>query len=321
MITADLATSDPAAVHQCLIYHDDAEFLAGTVPYLRGAVLSGGPVLAVLGGANRQLAAQALGAGIAAAVHWGDPGVWYRYPTQSLRRAREFTDRHGAGTKQICLLGEPVWSGRSAAEWSEWTRYEAIINVAFPGSPVVCAYDARSVGEETLAAAAHTHPVNLMSSARRPNPAYVDPADFLRRCGATALGAPPSHASVLSFTGDLRAIRLFIGSAAERTGIEPDRIADLVLAVNEAATNAIEHGGGRGALRSWAAPAELICEVTSLEGQIDDPFAGHLPPDPHSPRGRGLWLIRELVDLVEIRNGPTGGVTVRMHLFHPAEPG
>ena len=48
-------------------------------------------------------------------------------------------------------------------------------------------------------------------------------------------------------------------------------------------------------------------------GALDDPLPGYIPPEPESPRGYGLWISRQLCDLVELR--AEGGVLrVRLHL-------
>lgn len=310
---AAAAMNRSGAAHHSLIYHSPEEFLAAGVPFLRDGIAVGAPVVAVLGGENRRLAAAALGDD-AAAVEWADPADWYQHPTQALRRARDFTARQGDRAGQVRLLGEPMWTGHSPLERNEWARYEALVNVAFPDTPGVCAYDARAVDGATLTAVAHTHPSDLMGTTVRRNPDYVDPVAYVRRCDAQPLPAPPSDAAEVVFSEELRAVRRCASAAATDAHIEPDRAADLVVAVNEAATNAIEHGGGRGALRAWTTPAELVCEITNPTGRITDPFSGHLPPDPLGDRGRGLWLIRQLTDLTEIRSDQHG-VTVRMRLF------
>lgn len=301
------------AAHHSLIYQSPEEFLAAAVPFLRDGIAMDAPVVAILAEENRRLAADALGDD-AGAVEWADAADWYRYPTQALRCARDFTARQGDRAGQVRLLGELVWAERSALERTEWARYEALVNVAFPDTPAVCAYDARAVDEVTLASVAQTHPSELLGTTVRPNPDYVDPADYVRRCDAQPLSAPPSDAAHVFFSEELRAVRHCATAVATDARVESDRAADLVVAVNEAATNAVEHGGGRGTLRAWTTPAELVCEITNPTGHIADPFPGHLPPDPLADRGRGLWLIRQLTDLTEIRSDPHG-VTVRMSLF------
>lgn len=114
-------------------------------------------------------------------------------------------------------------------------------------------------------------------------------------------------------TGLARA-RELIASEAERANLSSGRSVDLVIAVNELATNSVRHGGGRGKLRIWREDDALMVEVKD-RGQIDDPLAGRRRPAPHARRGRGLWMVNQLCDLVQIRSGPEGtDVRLRMSL-------
>lgn len=105
--------------------------------------------------------------------------------------------------------------------------------------------------------------------------------------------------------GDLAAVRHFTTEQVVATNVATERRDDIVLAVSEAATNAIEHGGGRGPVRFWIDEAYLVIEVNSPSGVDVDPTAGLRMPDPGAARGRGLWRIRQLTDGLEI------------HLRHP----
>jgi anti-sigma regulatory factor (Ser/Thr protein kinase) len=85
-----------------------------------------------------------------------------------------------------------------------------------------------------------------------------------------------------------------------------------VLAVHELATNSVRHGGGRGTCRLWRDGAALVCEVSD-RGWITDPQAGRRRPAADQPGGRGLWLVHQLCDAVELRTSPSGTVVrVRM---------
>jgi len=86
----------------------------------------------------------------------------------------------------------------------------------------------------------------------------------------------------------------------------------LLLAVNEAATNALMHGDGRFEVRIWRDGASVISEVSS-GGWFEDPLAGRLRPPKNAVSGRGLWLINQLCDMVELRSAEPATV-VRMHM-------
>jgi anti-sigma regulatory factor (Ser/Thr protein kinase) len=120
------------------------------------------------------------------------------------------------------------------------------------------------------------------------------------------LPASPSGARELSFAGEqLGALRqaLTRWAGEERLGAAPTE--ELVLAVNELATNSIRYGGGRGRLLLWRDSGALVCEVQD-EGHIQDPLTGRSPPAPNQHRGRGLWLVHQLCDHVQIHSTPAG---------------
>jgi anti-sigma regulatory factor (Ser/Thr protein kinase) len=99
---------------------------------------------------------------------------------------------------------------------------------------------------------------------------------------------------------------------AYAAGLAEPRIADLVLAVDELATNTLRYANGKGILRAWREDAALLCEVAD-GGHIADPLAGRELPPPDELGGRGLWLVNQLCDLVQLRSGP-GHSVVRVSM-------
>src|SRR5581483_5509659 len=94
--------------------------------------------------------------------------------------------------------------------------------------------------------------------------------------------------------------------------LDPERRADLVFAVNEAASNAVRHGDGSARARVWRDDGDVVGEISTTT-TIDDPLAGRRTPDPADGGGRGLRLINQVCDLVEVRSGAEGA-SVRMHV-------
>jgi anti-sigma regulatory factor (Ser/Thr protein kinase) len=98
-----------------------------------------------------------------------------------------------------------------------------------------------------------------------------------------------------------------VTEAASVAGLNPDRVAHLTLAVNEAATNAIQHATGSALVVISEARDYLIVEVTDDGPGIPASVSSQGPqPGPGAMNGRGLWLIRKLCDQVEIRTGRAG---------------
>ena len=93
-------------------------------------------------------------------------------------------------------------------------------------------------------------------------------------------------------------------------GVDPGVVDDVLLALDEAVSNAIRHGsrGGRPVRVALALRRGWI-EMT-VQDHGPTPLLPRLPADPPEPLalgGRGLWLILQLVD--EVRLGRVGGGT------------
>lgn len=128
--------------------------------------------------------------------------------------------------------------------------------------------------------------------------------------GSLPLTSPPANARTIGYRDDLAAVRRFTAVQAQRAGLRPARVTDLVIAVNELAANTVAHTAGPGTLTIWSTPSEIICQVSDT-GHITDPLAGTRPGLPGSHIG--LWVVRQICDLVEIQTSPAG-TTIRLHM-------
>ena len=115
---------------------------------------------------------------------------------------------------------------------------------------------------------------------------------------------------------DLHDLRVLVSTQAARAGATAGQVAGLVVVANELATNAVMHGGGWGRLRLWRGTENLVCEVVDSGPGLGDPmFAGAARPSTQAASGRGLWLVRNIADRVEIDSGSGGtAVAARMAL-------
>ena len=296
--------------HEAVFYSGDADYLAGMLPDIRGALGAGGRVLAAVADDKAELLRAALG-GDAELVTFVDMAELGRNPARIIPAWRDFLQERADGP--TVGIGEPVWPGRTPAELVECRRHESLLNLAFDGGAewrLLCPYDARALDPAVLADARHNHPYVTESGASRQSGEYVTTAAMLAWDGP--LPAPAAEAAVLEFTPDhLHAIRDFISGRA--AGVLPrGRASDLVLAVNELATNTIRHGGGRGLVRTWSDNGTLFVEVAD-GGYIEDPLAGRERPPDLTDGGRGLWLVNHLCDLVQVRSSMAGSI-VRLHM-------
>ncbi|MEU4328399.1 sensor histidine kinase [Nonomuraea dietziae] len=313
-ITPDARTPSAGLIHHALIYGSDQEFLSATVPFCLDGLAAGDRVLAVTTAANIDLLTGALDTA-AAEVDFVEAGNWYHAPGRTLAAYGHYVDDHKRRHPRVRVIGEPLWHGRSPAQQAEWTRYESVINAAFATSPawIVCPYDERALPEQIVSDARRTHPDLMSGPAWQASPAYTDPAAFAYATDHLPLSpAPAGTAPDFGFDADLHRMRQRLASLATGLGLGADQTDRLVLAVNEVATNAVEHGGGHGRIRMWIDGDVVVCDVTD-PGHLDTPIPGYLPPDPAAPRGHGLWVVRQLCELLEIRTG-LPGTQIRLHL-------
>ncbi|WP_017572978.1 ATP-binding protein [Nocardiopsis halotolerans] len=114
-----------------------------------------------------------------------------------------------------------------------------------------------------------------------------------------------------------------LGTLLDRAGVCGNCVDDILLAVSEACANAIDHGGPAHAYRVEAEMGERWCELRiSHTGKAPDPTAlaerfttDHTPlPDPDAESGRGILLMRYLMDEVAFEGEPRTTVLLRKRL-------
>jgi anti-sigma regulatory factor (Ser/Thr protein kinase) len=301
--------------HEAFFYADDDEFFAGMLDFIRDGIAAEEPTLVVLDAAKNRVLEGELGAG-GSAVMFADMAAVGANPARIIPAWQDFTARHGPGGRRLRGIGEPIWAARTPAELSECHRHEALLNVAFAGDALdfwlLCPYDASALDEEVLDEARRNHPY-LQVDGRRSRSASYPGADALAAPFTARLPeAPPGSPSRSFATGDLHDMRAFVAVRAAAAGLQPDQVADFVLAVHEMVANSIRHGQGGGRLTLWSDADVVVCEVED-RGHVVDPLADRTCADSLAEGGRGLWLANQLCDLVQLRGTPTGTV-VRVHL-------
>lgn len=95
--------------------------------------------------------------------------------------------------------------------------------------------------------------------------------------------------------------------------VAPEDVRDITLACSEACANAVEHPGGSG---RPAFELDARREDNELLLAVRD-FGAWTPADEASLRGRGLGMIREIMDDVEITSGREGTEIVMRRLLRP----
>ncbi len=110
---------------------------------------------------------------------------------------------------------------------------------------------------------------------------------------------------------DLPAVRDHAAARARRRGMTEDCVGNVLLAVNEVATNAVTHGSGRARMRLWDHHESLVVEIHDTGHWVPRTTPGIVPPRVHATSGMGLWVSRMLSDDIRFDTGPRG-TTVTM---------
>lgn len=308
---------DHKLVHQAFEYSSREGFVAAMAPFMRDGLERGDRLFAATSGANIAALREELG-DVAAAIDFRDADEWYRQPYRTLYAYSRYVDEHADGSGRVVrVIGEPVWHGRSPAATREWARYESALNVAFASSPawIVCPYDTTALPEEILAHARLTHPEVLAGGHARPSGDFLPPQHFFAALFAAEEAGPPVGAARLELAeDDFTSVRSFVAAEAARAGLGPERVDDLVLAVNELVTNGARHGSHPVSVSIWRDDNELVCEVEDAGLGLPDPLIGCSPPPPTSVSGRGLWIVRQICDSLDVLPSPMGGVALRARL-------
>ncbi|HEY2273770.1 MAG TPA: anti-sigma factor RsbA family regulatory protein [Jatrophihabitantaceae bacterium] len=232
-----------------------------------------------------------------------DMSVAGRNPARLLPALRHFLDDHPG--RQLACISEPVKAEVPSAVLREVELHELLI-----GLPVlhtwnfrlICAYDTEALPGPV---------VDMMADAHADH--STDPLSKVERARAEPLPPRPMHSEELGVDmTTLGALRGFIQGRAQRAGLDEERVDDLVYAVNEVVTNSICHGEGRARVSFWTEDSSVICEVRD-RGFIRDPLAGRVAPRSDRQSGRGLWLVNQLCDLVQLRSSPAG-TTLRLYI-------
>ncbi|WP_298459239.1 sensor histidine kinase [uncultured Cellulomonas sp.] len=319
-MTPTAPTLSPGAAyrHEAVLFDGTDEFLQRAVPFVRDGVGGGESVFAALVDARWGPLREALG-DAADRVHRVDMPALARNPARIFPALRDLVVRNAAERRPVRGIGELTYPGRRSPEVAECQVHESLLNVAVPPQTplwLLCPYDVSVLDGPLLDDVHCAHPaVTHPDGSPVPHGPHATPCHGPEHAGDLwRRPLPPADPAAQALTfhrGDLGRIRAVVRGWATASGLSRDRTQDLTLAVNELAANSLDHGGGRGVLRLWTDPGALVCEVADT-GRLDDVMVGRVAPVDGQVRGRGVWMVNQLCDLVQIRS-TAGGTVVRVH--------
>jgi hypothetical protein len=244
--------------HDALLYRDPGHLRAVTGEFARAGAAAEEPLLAVLPSPTLAVVSDVLeSSGVVLEVL--DAGEAGRNPNRLIPTVLQWlADRPDRSR----ILSESIWPGRDEVEMAECLRHEALVNHALGSEPVslLCPFDAAHLDGEILAGAEMTHPRVIDETGLRPSVLFGDPL-VLARGENWPQREPVAPVCELSFDGDLWALRRRLEQVELLAELPPQRREDLVLAVNEAASNAVRHGDGTCRARIWRDGGRIVCEI------------------------------------------------------------
>ncbi|WP_250032766.1 sensor histidine kinase [Paractinoplanes maris] len=309
--------------HTALIIDSDNELLNTLLPELRRSAGRYDEVLLVIGRDTRTMLAEHLG-DLGGALHWRDPSAFYQrlgFAYEGFRRY--LAEQHAAGHR-VHVIAEPdlaggVDAGMHADRAAAYLAYEAVCNDTYApyDAAVTCIWNQRHHLTGVLDGVRATHRYLLTTAGRVPSPTYQGPERYLAGRQDLSLQPAPAdvdHEVVLTEVADLSRLRAVLYPWADQHHFAGESADDLVTATVEVAANGLRHGAAPVHVRAWHGQDTLIVQCDDSAGRPIPATAGYRRPQPAgaAPGGRGLWLARQLADIVITDTAP-GCTSVRLH--------
>jgi anti-sigma regulatory factor (Ser/Thr protein kinase) len=300
------------ARHALLRYDSPESLSARAVPYVREGLARGEAVVVVVSGEVEQVLGSALGAD-AAGVGWQAGEVSYGRLGVMFEGFRRFLGEQRAAGVAMRLLAQNDTLG-TEERMAAYLRFEAMANEVYRpyGYRWACLYDTREYSPQTLREVGQVHPRLLEPGGGEiPNGDYLEPSTYLARSGPPP--QPPAAVQLdlpVTVPGQLVVVRRLLRRWADlhEMGEHAD---DVVSAVSEAVANGLQHGAPPVRVRAWTADRLARVQVHD-RGLASIPVtAGYHRPPPELDRGLGLWVARQLADVVATHTD-RGGTTVTL---------
>jgi anti-sigma regulatory factor (Ser/Thr protein kinase) len=283
--------------HAAFLYRTQQEYLDSLLPFISDAANAKHAVLVASPAPNLAVLADGLGQS-AANVVMTDMIEAGRNPGRILGEVlSKFVDEHA--DQPVRIVGESMWPSRSEIEYPACVQHEALLNRAFTGRDVtvICPYHVAQLDPEVIADARRTHPALWEDGVfQRDNAAYAPEATLARYNLPLSTDAAAVRYTARNL-GDLGGARAFAGAYAQWFDLSPEQTADLQLIASELATASLTHVGGTCRLALWRHDGHVVCEARD-DGFLDDPLAGRRSYGNDSDRGRGLYVVNAVADLV-----------------------
>jgi anti-sigma regulatory factor (Ser/Thr protein kinase) len=304
--------------HVAVVYESDDGLRSGAGPFLQTGLGRGEVVLAVVS-SRSQRALRSVLDDDGERVLWREPALASRRMSEVFEECRGFlAERHAAQEPARLLTENDLDTDPEPARLAAYLRFEAASTAVFGsyGYPWMCLYDRRRHPRLLVEHAGEVHP-HLIGDGGLPVPStrYAEPAAYLRAHPGPLSPVPAQVGLDVRFTtaADLPAVRHRLRRYVASVGHGGDAVDHIVVAAHEVIGNALRHGRPPCRVRAWAFADVLRVRV---DDQGDDgrgvAVAGYRPPPSPTSPGIGLWVARQLADVVHTRTGRGTGTAVEL---------
>jgi len=109
-------------------------------------------------------------------------------------------------------------------------------------------------------------------------------------------------------------IRRVLATSMHTLGVEETCVDDIEIALTEACTNVLDHANSGDEYEVVAGLNDNVCTISVIDtGRgFDAAHLGHADADANAEEGRGIQLMRALVDRVHFRSRPDDGTVVHL---------
>ncbi|HJQ46357.1 MAG TPA: MEDS domain-containing protein [Amycolatopsis sp.] len=298
--------SEPGFTHSALVVDSEDTLITHLLPALGEC---GEQVLLVVAPRTRDLLRAELGSR-ADAWEWAKPDGFYGGLGAAFETFRRYLAAQHTLGRRVHVVAEPGMRGERA---NAYLPYEAVCNDAFAAyaCSVTCLWDSREQPSSIIDEVRKVHGFELGGAGFQPSPGFVPAGTYLAGLASTPPAPPPPETlmdRLVLDVHDLPQLRERARVLALSLGFPEE---DVTLATNEVVTNGLVHGAPPVRVRYWAEPGALVVQVEDAGGTDLPPAAGYLPPDVHQFGGRGMWIARQLADIVTAHSA-AGTTAVRM---------
>ena len=299
--------------HVAVLYGSDVQLHDLLSPYLAQALRRRDHVLLVISVTAERVLRNAL-SDAADSVQWGGPGLSYDRLGRMFGAFGDYLEQWRRAGVPAHIIGEPD-SDIGAERLSQYLRHLSMANEVYApyGCPMLFLWDERRYPPEVLAHVREVHPFLLSSKGPIVNAKYRAPLDYLTANAPSAPVAPRylDLDMLLDSADGLAVLRRRLRTWGTATALNDRDIDDVVIAVDEIATNALEHGQPPARVRGWSTADAVFLRIDDHGRAGIRETAGYVRPPTNARRGRGIWMARHLADVLTTHHGPSG-TTVAM---------